>query len=570
MKTLKLSLGRLHLPGGQNNSGQEQDSRNKGNSPRANRRPMNRRQVKNGSYSITLTAIVIAAAVIVNLIAGELPSSITQIDMTSQQLSTLTEQSGELLSGLTQDVTLYYIVQDSSRDTYISRLLERYDDYSRVTVEEKDPVLYPEFTSQYTDEVLADNSVIVVCGDNSRVVTHDSMYESSFDYTYYSYQTTGFDGEGQLTSAISAVTSGDLPKLYTLTGHNELEIGSSLALSIEKENIETETLNLITADEVPQDTSCLLIASPATDLTDEETEKILNYLKSGGRAILITDYTGEERPNLDTILKYYGVSLTEGIVMEQDAGHYVQIPYYLVPDINSTEVSSDMTGGSQYVILAAAQGIETLDDAREGVSVTGILSTSDSAYSKTDVENMTTYSKEEGDTDGPFDLAVLITETVEESSEKAHTEAGGEQKNSGEGETEAETDTETGTEAGTDEEGSQEETSAQDGTGEESSQEDGAELISQETRLALFTSSALIDASADQMVAGGNSQLFINTLSWICGQESSVSIPVKSMSASYLTLTASSSNFWSIIVIAVIPGAFLAAGLAVWLRRRKK
>lgn len=562
MKTLKLSLGRLHHPGGQNNSGQEQDSRNKGNSPRANRRPMNRRQVKNGSYSITLTAIVIAAAVIVNLIAGELPSSITQIDMTSQQLSTLTEQSEELLSGLTQDVTLYYIVQDSSRDTYISRLLERYDDFSRVTVEEKDPVLYPEFTSQYTDEVLSDNSVIVVCGDNSRVVTYDSMYESSFDYTYYSYQTTGFDGEGQLTSAISAVTSGDLPKLYTLTGHNELEIGSSLALSIEKENIETETLNLITADEVPQDASCLLIASPATDLTDEETEKILNYLKSGGRAILITDYTGEERPNLDTILEYYGVSLTEGIVMEQDAGHYVQIPYYLVPDINSTEVSSDMTGGSQYVLLAAAQGIETLEDARESVTVTGILSTSDSAYSKTDVENMTTYSKEEGDTDGPFDLAVLITETVEESSEEADTEADGEQESSGEGEI----DTETATE----QEDSQEETSARDGTDEEGSQADGAEPISQETRLALFTSSALIDASADQMVAGGNSQLFINTLSWICGQKSSVSIPVKSMSASYLTLTAASSNFWSIIVIAVIPGAFLAAGLAVWLRRRKK
>lgn len=562
MKTLKLSLGRLHHPGGQNNSGQEQDSRNKGNSPRANRRPMNRRQVKNGSYNITLTAIVIAAAVIVNLIAGELPSSITQIDMTSQQLSTLTEQSEELLSGLTQDVTLYYIVQDSSRDTYISRLLERYDDFSRVTVEEKDPVLYPEFTSQYTDEVLSDNSVIVVCGDNSRVVTYDSMYESSFDYTYYSYQTTGFDGEGQLTSAISAVTSGDLPKLYTLTGHNELEIGSSLALSIEKENIETETLNLITADEVPQDASCLLIASPATDLTDEETEKILNYLKSGGRAILITDYTGEERPNLDTILEYYGVSLTEGIVMEQDSNHYVQIPYYLVPDINSTEVSSDMTGGSQYVILAAAQGIETLEDAREGVSVTGILSTSDSAYSKTDVENMTTYSKEEGDTDGPFDLAVLITETVEESSEEADTEADGEQESSGEGEI----DTETATE----QEDSQEETSARDGTDEEGSQADGVEPISQETRLALFTSSALIDASADQMVAGGNSQLFINTLSWICGQESSVSIPVKSMSASYLTLTAASSNFWSIIVIAVIPGAFLAAGLAVWLRRRKK
>ena len=243
---------------------------------RVPRRPVNRRQVKNGSYSVTLTAIVIGAAILLNLIVGELPSTITQIDLTSQQLSTRTEQSEEILSDLSQDVTIYYIVQDSSRDTYVSRLLERYNDFAHITVDEKDPVLYPEFTSQYTDEVLADNSVIVVSGESSRMVAYESIYESSFDYSYYSYQTTGFDGEGQITSAICAVTSDDLPKLYTLTGHNELELNNSLATAIEKENIETESLNLITSEQVPEDAACLLISSPTTDRVMRRPKKFWN------------------------------------------------------------------------------------------------------------------------------------------------------------------------------------------------------------------------------------------------------------------------------------------------------
>ena len=258
--------------------------------------------------------------------------------------------------------------------------------------------------------------------------------------------------------------------------------------------------------------------------------------------------------------------------MEQDANYYVQLPFYLIPSINSTDVSSDMTGGSQYVLLAAAQGIETLDDIREDVTVTSILTTSASAYSKTDVAGMTTYSKEEGDVDGPFDLAVLITETVEAEMETdSGDEAATEDETATEAETEEADETETASEAVTeaaDGAVTADETETADGaTGEnetESSEETG------ESRLALFTSSSLIDASADQMVSGGNSRLFVNTLSWLCGHETSVSIPVKSMSTSYLTLTAASSSFWSILVIAVIPGIFLAGGLWIWLKRRRQ
>ena len=76
-----------------------------------------------------------------------------------------------------------------------------------------------------------------------------------------SYETTGFDGEGQLTSAISYVTSNDLPMMYNIEGHGESSLSSSLESSIKKGNIDVQSLNLLTEGKVPEDADCILINS---------------------------------------------------------------------------------------------------------------------------------------------------------------------------------------------------------------------------------------------------------------------------------------------------------------------
>lgn len=557
-----------------------------------------RRLTKHGSYSLALTAVVIAAAVVVNLIVSELPSKYTQIDLTSAQLSVLTEQSEELLDSLTEDITIYYVVQDSNRDTNVSRLLERYAGASgHIKLVEKDPVRYPKFTEQYTDTSLTENSVIIECGEQSRVINYEDMYESEFDYEYYSYETTGFDAEGQITSAIAALSSGNLPKVYMLTGHNEMTVGTSLQSSIEKENVETAELNLISEERVPEDADAVMILSPQQDLTDAETQKLFHYLKTGGRAVIVTDYTDVEMPNLESVLEYYGMEKAEGVVLESDNGHYVQVPYYLLPEVESTEVSEDLTGS--YVLLAAAQGLTVSDDLRDGLTVTNVLSTSDNAYSKTDVQNMKTYAKESGDIDGPFAVGAIASETVELTEEllaeaaedtgdvslgtaldelqiaddTAEEEAGTEEAGATEEETgaeEADVAEETGAEEAdaAEEVTAAEDTSAEETEAEESSSEGETETA--ETRVAVFTSSSLLDESANQMVSGGNYRLFVNTVSWLCGNETTVSIPVKNISTEYLTVPAASVSFWSIVTIGIIPAGFLLTGLYTWLKRRRQ
>ena len=118
-------------------------------------------------------------------------------------------------------------------------------------------------------------------------------------------------------------------------------------------------------------------------------------------------------PNFQSVLENYGVRTVDGIVMEGDTEHYIsQNPYYLLPDIESNDATSGLSSGSRYVLLALAQGIETMDNVRDSLNVQSILTTSDSAYSKTDLENMQTMEKESSDIDGPFNLGVAITEEV--------------------------------------------------------------------------------------------------------------------------------------------------------------
>lgn len=470
---------------------------------------INKKCLKNGSYSFTISAIFICVIIVINLIVGELPSKYTQLDVSEGKLYSIGDQTKEALKGLEKDVTIYQIAQEGSEDETIANLLEKYADESKhVKVVKKDPVVNPKFVSEYTSEDISANSLIVVCGDRNKVIDYQNIYEDSLDYTTYSYQTTGFDGEGQITSAIAYVTSEDLPILYTLEGHGEKELGSAIKEGIEKSNIQINSLNLLTEGTVPEDTDCLLINSPSTDISAEEKDAILEYLENGGKSIIFSDYTEEKLENFDSILENYGVKRADGIVFEGDTQRYgMQMPYYLIPEIQSTDASGDVASSGYMVLAPYAQGIQKLEEVRDTLTVESLLTTSDSSYSKTNM-NSDTLEKEEEDIEGPFDLGVSITETV------------GEDK---------------------------------------------------ETQIVYYSTANLMDNQINQLVSGGNAQMILSSLNWMTGSEeqTNVSIPSKNLQVSYLTLTAYDTSFWTICTIGLIPGFFLIVGFVVWYKRRK-
>ena len=471
-----------------------------------------KKNLRHGSYVSIMTVIVIALVVAVNLVVGQLPSSVTQIDASSRQLYTIGEDTENLVRGLEQDVTLYYVVTGGNENEYISRMLERYEDLSdHLTVEKVDPELHPTFTSQYTDEEVSDNSIIVVSGDKSRVVGSSDMLVQELNYYTYSYQVTEFDGEGQVTSAIAYVISDNLPVLYQLTGHDEQSLGSSLTNSIEKNNIEIQDLSLLTEESVPEDAAALLICSPSRDISEEEAQKILSYLEGGGKVLLFTDYSQEEMPNLESLLTNYGLQKGTGIVMEGDSSYYYpQRPDVLIPEINTdSSVLSGLTD-DVYALIQDAQPVETLEEYRDTLEIENLLTTTDSGYVKeVSDDGMISFQQEEGDDTGTFAVGVSVTEAIDDETE---------------------------------------------------------------SQLIYFSSSTLTADELDQYVSGGNSEILSCILTNLCEMEDNITfnIPAKSLSVEYLSYTNQSAAIFKVIVIAVIPAAFLLVGFIIWMKRRKQ
>ena len=470
---------------------------------------ISKKHIKNGSYSMAMAAVFIVIVVVINMIVGAIPSKYSQLDVSSSKLYTIGDETKKVLKALDKDVTIYQIAQSGSEDDTISNLLKRYKDESKhIKVEVKDPVVNPKFASEYTTDDLAANSLIVVCGDRNKVISYNDMYSTSVDYNTWQQTTTGFDGEGQITSAIGYVTSEDLPIMYTLSGHGEKDLDSSFKEDIQKANIDIKELNLLTEGKVPDDADCLMIVSPTSDISEEEKTEILDYLEAGGKAMIFSDYTQDDLPNFDAVLASYGVKRAEGIVFEGDSQHYgMQMPYYLVPTVNSTDASSETASAGSYVLAPYAQGIQKTDDVRDTVTIDSILTTSDQAYSKTNMQS-SQIEKEDDDVNGPFDLGVAITEKLDDD---------------------------------------------------------------KETQIVYYSTANLMESQVNQMVSGGNEKLLLESLSWMTStdESSSVSISSKSLQSTSLTVTDYDAAFWKICTIGLIPGVFLVAGFLIWLRRRK-
>lgn len=469
------------------------------------------RSFRVGGYSVAATAIVIAIAVAVNLLANALPASLTQFDTTPGQLFTVSQQTEKLVSGLEEDVTVYWVVRSGYEESYIGTLLDQYEALnSHIKVVKKDPDVNPGFVQQYTDN-FTENSLIVEAGGKSRYVDYGDIFVMDYEsYYYYGEQNWSFCGESEVTSAIDYVLSEDLPTVYTLTGHGESALPTTFATAVEKENIETAELSLLTEEAIPEGAAALLIYAPQRDISEDEKTKIETYLGNGGKLILITDPPQEGAlTNLEAVMAHYGITAQEGIVVEGDRDHYIWgTPYYLLPELNSHTITSPLISSGYYVLLPIAQGLTVSSDLPDTMVVTELLTTSNSAFSKTAGYNLNTYEKEEGDAEGPFALAVMASETLD----------------------------------------------------------DGiyGDVV-------WVSSTSLLDEQTNEMVSGGNQDFFLNILNYLCQSgDSGISIHAKSLSTEYLTMQTSTASMLTVLIIGILPAAYLAAGIYIWFRRKRR
>ena len=369
----------------------------------------NRNAFRGGSYSLTISVVVLAILIVVNIFASSLPTAVTKYDISASKLYSITSNTKVVVNALEQDVTIYWVVQSGQEDEVIENLLGKYDSLSdHIQVVKKNPDVYPTFAEQYTDETVRNNSLIVECGDRSRFIGYDDIYVQEADIYSYSYSTS-FDGEGAITSAIDYVVSEELPQVYILEGHGEADLPASFQEQIEKENIETNTLSLLTVDAIPEDADCVIIYALESDISQEEKDLLADYAADGGKLFVVAGPVQDGvLENLYDLLVDYGVEANEGIVVEGDREHYsFQGPAVLLPDMSSDTITDSLIEENYYPIMPISLGLTVTENTGSG-TVTELLTTSYTSYSKLAGYSMTDYEKEDGDIDGPFALAVSI------------------------------------------------------------------------------------------------------------------------------------------------------------------
>lgn len=464
------------------------------------------RKFKSGAYTSLLTVIVLTLLVVINLIISKMD---LKTDLSANQYYTLTQPTKDLVKGIKDDITIYYLVETGKETQIFKKIAEKYDSLSsNIKLELKDPVLYPKFATRYVEDEVRTNSFLVVNHSNDRAmyVDYEDMlvYGDEFNYETFDYNLEGIDVEGKLTSAIQYVTTEDIPVIYTTTGHMEKETGKIFTAALDKQNVKVNSTPTLTISSIPEDCDILMINSPEADFTADEINMIMDYMGNGGDVVLVVDYKATKLKNLNALIEYYGIQLKDGIVFEGDSNKHVQNnPHLIVPDVMKHSITNNALQYGKYIIMPSSTGLQIMDNTRSSLTVEPLLMTSDKAYSKVNIESAT-FSKEIGDIDGPFYVGLAATDTFKGNS----------------------------------------------------------------SSLIVYSSEFVFDDSA--LEGFGNYEILTGTISHLAGGIQPISVKTRSLTTSPLTLTQKQANSWGILTAVVLPLLILAGGVVITLRRRKR
>jgi ABC-type uncharacterized transport system. len=462
------------------------------------------KKFKYGGYATMLTIIVFAIVVAINLVVGQLN---LKLDLSKNKLYSLSDQSVKIVSGIKKDVTIYAVYQSGKEDPTTNELLKKYAAKSKnIKISYIDPVLHPEKLTKYktAGATIDAGSLIVESGNRNKTILYSDMVNSSSDGS----SVQSYAGEQKITSAIMYVTSTTNPVVYSLQGHSEVALPTELTKALSDQNFTEKDLNLFSDQWNPQSGDVLLINSPQKDITADELTKIKAFLTKGGRGIFLVDLVKEDRPNLNQLLSNYGVSIPKAVILEGNSSNAVaNNPQYLIPTLQSHDIVNPLSSAKEPVVMGYAQPISEVKPKRDTLKIEALLTTSDKAYGKTNLDSQTA-EKEKNDLSGPFNIAVAVTDTVDSSD------------------------------------------------------------TTKNAKLVIFSSSSLLNSQFIAATNGGNLDMMMNSLNWLSERKDNISVLPKDVTATTLTMNGTEQMTVAAIAVIIIPLAIAAIGVVVWIRRR--
>ncbi len=498
-----------------------------------------RRKFKMGSFQTVVMILVLVVVVLVNIVIARMNWS---KDMNSDYLYTLSSDTVNFAKGLKDDITIYYLVEDGheaqtsayTKTINVENIINLYDGLGTVKVEKKNPVLYPNFAKKYTSESIQDNDVIVVNNRTQKseyLSFQNDMIEMTYDTSSGSMQQIpqSLKIESAVTSAIQKVSLENTKKVYVGKGHSMQSLNEDFLELLSKNGMEYKDFELTKNTKMPEDCDLLIMHSPAADITDNEYAYISNYLKEGGKALFMLNYTAET-PNYNKLLKDYGINVQSGYVLDPEKyfASYGSGAYMLLtPEVSKeSELTSDLS--EKDILSWYSVGMTSDSKVRSSLTVEPILTTSEKSYSrKLSDKADEDLEKKKGDQNGPFSVAMTALDKHAEDTK-------------GEGHA---------------------------------------------TKIFALGSVAFMDVPSSygsttsiigsQMAEQYNNRaLLVNALKWLVGDGADeikvLNIPDRSLLEETVQLNSGDITFWTAALVVILPLAMLLCGFLIWNRRRKK
>jgi ABC-type uncharacterized transport system involved in gliding motility auxiliary subunit len=360
------------------------------------------------------------------------------------------------------------------------------------------------------------NTVIFESGGKSKHVPESEVIEYDYGGFYQRREPSPpkFKGEEAFTSAILECIQDRQSVVYFVSGHGERGIDDTYKKSgmadavkrLVRQNFRVENLLLLGKNEVPADCDVLGIVGPQKKFSDREVDVLREYLSSGGKCLVMIDPLVD--CGLEGLLEERGVKLGNDIVLDP-----VRRLFFTGP----TTVFTDEYG--YHEITRQMKGVATIFPLARSVEFSGggmfqgteFVRTSQESWGETNVRAKEAKYDEGEDKKGPVSIAVAVAERKSPDSD-VEGESGG-------------------------------------------------------MRLVVFGDSDII--SNAQIGNVGNSDIFLNSISWLAEKERLISIGPRTADVRKVSISAGQMRviFWSTVVGLPLLAVFI--GVFVWWRRRK-
>lgn len=472
-----------------------------------------------GTYGTSAIVGAVLGVVILGLLGFLSTRYHHRIDVSEAGVHTLAPQTLALLEGLEEDVTITAFF-DALQSPEVAALLDRYAFASeRVAVRYVDP----------NEDPMLVETLGVDTESLARGVIHIGL-ASGAETTLSEFSGAHF--EPDVTNALVKLVQSTGKTIYFLTGHNEraIEAGPGedgafaqgpdawgrAAQALANETYAVEPLLLASREAVPEDAAALVVAGPTRPLLPNEIEALRSYVEGGGALFVAIDPRAQT--NLYELLESWGIRLGDDVVIDRQLAVFGQATTPIAEEYDAAHPITAML--REPAIFPMVRSVE-LDGAAEA-AFSVIVRTGQDSWAERDLDGSRTTGRitfDEGDLAGPVPIAVAGSPASASEAAAAHDVHGGDDGDPPRG------------------------------------------------RLVVFGDSDF--ATNENLDALRNKDLFVNSINWLAGDVSRITVRPNVSRASSFQMTGDAFRRIQYLSLFVLPEAIAVFGVVTWWLRRK-